>query len=288
MASNITIKIDTARYQSPTEDDILEAKNYVIRRESMAMVLTDKIDEVLKDLAEKVVTICYRYNVNPKTFTITSSYNADMMAEISAEMDDAEEHIMALIDEYATLCEDDEQRKRLLWVWIASLGRSSRNLSDTLENYMYKFMRDIEAAVAALRYANKDMATAITTVKTYLHQIYNIPEVRATFSRSTIFNAIYIRSKGINPGGVGLSNNGSTNITNMAKITLEMAWMRALRQSYEQRDGIAGYYVIRGSDYPCDLCDSKCYFHPISDTDGFPPYHGNCCCVAIPIFNVKE
>lgn len=167
--------------------------------------------------------------------------------------------------------------------WIALLGRGNRNLQDTLEGYLYKAMKDWEAAISALRYANVQMADAVTKLKSHLHSIYTMPEVRAAFDHADVFNATYIRNKGVQKGAVGISNNGSTNVTNMAKLTLQMSWMKEKAMEQEE-DGAAGYYVLRGSSYPCDTCDSMVGFHEMKDIDGYPPYHGHCCCYVIPIY----
>ena len=132
MADNITIKLDTSKYQAPSLEDVTAAKRYVLRREDTARALEDRIDDILREVAEQVVIICYKYNVNPKEFTITASYNKDMMAEISAVMDDAEDAILDLIDDYATRCTDDRERKNILWLWIATLGSRNRTLAQTL------------------------------------------------------------------------------------------------------------------------------------------------------------
>ena len=66
-----------------------------------------------------------------------------------------------------------------------------------------------------------------------------------------------------------------------------MAWMRELANDYKE-DGAVGYYVFRGSSYPCDLCDSACGFHPLTDMSFFPPLHPHCCCGAVPIYSLNE
>lgn len=67
-------------------------------------------------------------------------------------------------------------------------------------------------------------------------------------------------------------------------MTVQMGWMHFLRDEYEER-GAAGYWVGRGSNYPCEaICDLKVGFHDINDKEGFPPFHGHCCCWAIPVY----
>lgn len=285
--SKVVIKLDTKKYQAPSQQDIDAAKQFILQREENARMLEDKIDELLADAAEKIVIICYRYDVDPQKLYIASGFNEQMMNEIAEVMDELEEEILALMQEYATRSTKDRDRINALLLWMASLGRGNRNLRDTLEGYLYKFMKDLEAAIAALRFADATMADAVTKVKTNLHTIYTMPEVMAAFKNASEFAATYIQSRGVQKGGVGLSNNGSTNVTNMARLTLQMVWMRSRRLEMEE-DGVAGFYVLRGSNYPCDYCDSKVGFHPMTDIDYFPPFHGHCCCYVVPIFTLTD
>lgn len=283
MAESIKIKLDGSQYRLPTQEDITSAKQFILRRNDYARLLESKVDDYLEDAAQDIVTICYKYNVDPKDFAINSKYNEKMMVEISEVMDELEADIMSFIYDYSLRVTDDNKHRNFLAAWIATLGRGNKNLQDTLDGYLYKTMKDWEAAIAALRYANVAMADAVTKVKSNLHSIYTMPEVTAAFKHADEFNATYIQSRGVMAGGVGLSNNGSTNVINMAKLTLQMAWMREHGMELDE-SGAAGYYVLRGSSYPCDLCDSMVGFHKMEDIEGYPPYHGHCCCYVIPIF----
>lgn len=286
MADSIKIKLDTSQYRLPTTEEITAAKQFVLRRNEFARLLEERIDEVLKEAEEHIITICYKYDVEPTEFEISSRYNEQMMNEISEAMDAAEEEILSLIEEYSTRVTTDKDRTSKLLAWMLLLGRNNRNLQQTLDTYLYKFLKDVEAAVAALKFANIPLAQAITKAKTHLHTIYIMPEVQQAFKQAETFTATYIRSRGVVKGNVGLSNNGSTNVTNMAKITLQMVWMRSQAMDY-QEDAVA-YYVLRGSSYPCEICDNACGFHMIDEMEYFPPLHPHCCCYAIPIYAIEQ
>ena len=246
------------------------------------------MDDCLEDAAQKIVSICYKYDVDPKEFAINSKYNEKMMDEIAEVMDELEADIMSLIYDYSLRVTDDEKHRNLLAAWIALLGRGNNNLQDTLDGYLYKTMKDWEAAIAALRFANVAMADAVTKVKSNLHSIYTLPEVTAAFKHADDFNATYIQSHGVMAGGVGLSNNGSTNVTNMARLTLQMAWMREQGIEFDE-SGAAGYYQFRGSAYPCSVCDDEVGFHKgLEDLYTKPYPHPHCCCYRIPIFALEE
>lgn len=287
MAESIKISLDTGKYAIPTQEDIDAAKRFVLLREEYAQLLQERIDEVLADATERIIIICYGYDFDPKLLYLGSGFNEQMMNEISEVMDEAEDEIMGLIEDYSTRATSNGNRKSILLAWLLLLGRNKRNLRQTLHTYLYKFMKDIEAAVVALKYSNVQLAQAITKAKTYIHSIYTMPEVQRAFKRAESFAATYIRSRGVVKGNVGLSNNGSTNVTNMAKITLQMAWMRSQVMDYEEQ-GVVGIYVLRGSSWPCAPCDDNCGFHPIKDAFGVLPVHPSCCCFAVPIYAKEQ
>lgn len=288
MADSIKIKLDGSQYRLPTQEDITSAKQFILRRNDYARLLESKVDDCLEDAAQEIVSICYKYDVDPKEFAINSKYNEKMMEEISEVMDELEADIMSLIYDYSLRVTEDEKHRNLLAAWIALLGRGNNNLQDTLDGYLYKTMKDWEAAIAALRFANVAMADAVTKVKSNLHSIYTMPELTAAFKHADDFNATYIQSHGVMAGGVGLSNNGSTNVTNMARLTLQMAWMREQGIEFDE-SGAAGYYQLRGSAYPCSVCDDEVGFHKgLEDLYTKPYPHPHCCCYRIPIFALEE
>lgn len=288
MAGTITIKLDNEIYIQPTQDDIQSAKLFVRQRNEYASLLVDMIDDILKETEEKIITICYKHDVNPQKFSISSVYNEQMADEIFDVMDDSEEKIFRLIQEYSTRVSNDKDRVSKLLAWMLLLGRNNRNLRQTLDKYLYKFMKDIEAAVAALKFAKTPLAQAITKAKTYLHSIYTMPEVQQAFKHADSFTATYIRSRGVVKGNVGLSNNGSNNVTNMARITLHMVWMRSQAMDFREQ-GAIGYYQLRGSNYNCSICDDGTGFHKgIADIFLNPLPHPSCQCYRIPIFSKEQ
>lgn len=280
--AEIKIKLNPIRYKVPTEEDISAAKEFILRRESYADTLGDRIDDIIAEAAALVVAVCYKYNVSPKSLLFSSAFNKDMMDEISMVMDEAEAEILDLTYEYSTRVSNDRNIINPLIAWMALLGRGNKNLKDTLETYMYKMMKDWEAAIAAMRYLGTSQSDAITKIKTYIHHIYEMPEVRAAIRRKTEFAATYIRLGGVQPGAVGISNNGSTNVVNMGKITLQMAWMKAQLMDFKSK-GAAGYYQLRGSTYACDICDDAVGLH-IGDILNDPFPHSHCCCYRVPIY----
>lgn len=266
------------------EADVQTAKNYVLRRESAAHGLSSLIDALLKDAAVEITKICYSYGVNPQTFILSPKYNEKMFDEVSAVLDKLEDDIMELVLLYATKCTESDERRKALLPWIVLLGRNNMNLRQTLESRLRMFVKDMEAMIAASALAKLDLTKALSLVRQNLHTVYVTPEVRNAFRKATLIAATYIRSKGVKYGNRGGSNSEANNILRFGEITVQMSWMRNLRLNYEKK-GAVGFYVGRGSNYPCErICDLHVGYHDLSETQHFPPFHGHCCCWAAPVY----
>lgn len=96
MANSIRVKLDTSKYVAPTQADINAAKKFILQREEYARLLENRVDEILNDAAERIVIICYRYNVDPQYLYFGSGFNEQMMAEISDVMDEIEQASLTL------------------------------------------------------------------------------------------------------------------------------------------------------------------------------------------------
>lgn len=290
------IDIDTSQYRMPTQKEVDDAKKFVLRRENYANILESRIDNILTDAAGRIAQICLKYNIPAKDFTMTS--NQQMFDEVSEVMDEIDEQIMELIQQFAQAATKKESHKHLLLLWIATLGRGNMNLQQTLDGYLNRYLYDLEALIAAykLRMENNPsfkQSTAITQIKSAQHSVYTTPTVVSAMRGVNQMQARYIRTHGVHKDDiplpiVGSSNSNANNVISMAKQTVQMAWMRELMLEAREDDSIAGYYVARGSSYPCDFCQSYVGFHPANDLDALPPRHSSCFCYAIPIYNKQD
>ena len=270
-------------YMPVTQQDITTGKNFILRREQAANGLASLIDALLEDAATQITQICYRYGIDPTRFTISPNYNPDMFKEIAEVLDILEEAILDLISSYATKCTKDEKKKPLLLLWILTLGKNNKGLKKSLEEHIRMFLKDLEAMITATASDKMLENKALAFIKSYLHSVYQMPSVQRAIKKASLYKAENIRTGGVKHGNVGSSSSEANNILRFAKMTVQMAWMRYHIELYEEQ-GAVGYYVMRGSTYPCEICDSMTGFHDIGDKDGYPMYHANCCCFTVPIF----
>lgn len=286
----------TLQYAAPSQDDIDNARKFVLRRESYATILESRIDKVLTDTAGQIAEVCLNYNIPAKSFTMTS--NEQMFNEVSNIMDEAEEEIYNLIDDFATRVTTDKSHKAALALWIASLGKGNMNLRDTLEGYLYRYLYDLEASIASYKLAMENnikltKSWVITQIKSIIKAVYTSPYVRSAMSANNIsqMQAKYLRTKGVHRDNVplpivGSSNSNANNVVNMALTTLRMAWMREQLIGMQEK-GALGYVQLRGSSYPCSICDSEVGVHTgtLEDMINDPYPHPSCQCYRVPLYS---
>ncbi len=74
------------------------------------------------------------------------------------------------------------------------------------------------------------------------------------------------------------AKSASRGLATLVTYLLSKIWMQYLLY----RNTTTFFYVSRGSSYPCELCQSHVGIHRYADE--LPPYHRNCCCIAVPVY----
>lgn len=284
MAEDITLKLPSG-INAPTQDDINAAKEYVLERSRAEIALASAVDDILKEYAEQMIRVCYKYNIDPQNFSFGT--NDNMRQEIYAILDDLLEELLSLIEEDSVPQKRKNKHYGAIVSWLATLGTHNKDLKWTTQYYISRFSKDVEALVAAMKYAGYDVNKAVNRSKSILHTLYTSPEVLAAMKSGKMFNAEGIISGGMkydpftHKPSVGLSKYGATNLVTMARSTLAKAWMENLFLEKEE-DGMTGYYVFRGSTYSCpNICDMQTgWFHPMN-SGMVLPMHSSCYCYAV-------
>lgn len=280
MSGKVILNLDTDLYVAPTQSEISAAKRFVRQRTENAIHLSELIDALLQQAAKSITLVCYKYNIDPEKFEYAA--NKDMRKEVYEILDELEDEIFALIEEYSTNVTKDKEKKNNLWAWVLLLkSKGYDNLRSSLHGKLMQFAYDLEAQIAAQKLAGNSSVVAANRILTTLHSVYTAPEMLRAFKMRS--NAEFIRKKGVHEGLRGQSASGANNVMSFGRLTADMAWMHERYIELKEDEEIEGFYVLRGSLYPCDLCDSKVGFHFIDDIDSFPPFHAYCKCYIVPI-----
>lgn len=293
MARKITIKLDTSRFRAPTQDDLDAAKRYVLARSEAANALRDIAEDEILDAAAEIARIAMRYDIPAQSFTFDASANEDMMREVAAVMDDLEERLMELVEDYATRPAEDEGTHYLLWGMVLALGHRNLGLRDTVHEYLWRTLRQTEALVVAAKEAKMGAAQAAAMVRSSLAGFAGSSQIQSLMRYRHLYNAPFVNNGGRatfsdgTPNVQGVATNGVSATLNVLKGAVDTAWTHAHAMEM-QSNGAVGYWQARGSDYDCAACDDEVGFHEIGDMEYDEWPHWNCLCFRIPIYRIEQ
>lgn len=293
MAKKTVIRLNTDVYRAPTQKELDEARNVVVRRQEAIDALRRAAAEKMQDTAGRLAEIAVQYEISPEEFAFDSSVNEEMMSRAADEMEELEDSLMEMTEAYATRDAEDNGMRALLLALLVSLGHRNMGLKDTIHEYLWRTLRQTEGLIAAAKAAGRTPTQIVSLVRSNIGSaVYN-----ADMQRISRYRHLY-RSPFINSGGKATYSDGSPNvqgvpvngvdaalnaITNAASKTIDHKNLIEMQQN-----GAIGYWQARGSDYDCGICDEEVGFHPLGDMeyDDYP--HINCCCIRIPIYSKEE
>lgn len=273
----------------PTEEDIKDAKRYVLLRSEMAKIAQEDASDIIMDAVDKLVAIAYKYNIPARDFQFDASVNEQMMEEVDSVMEELDYQLYDMLEADSTTCTVDGNRKLALIALLLTLGHRNMGLRETLYAYEWRMLRQVEAAIAALKAAGISKTEAMAKIKPSIGSLNTMPELVSARRFPQYFSAPYIKNGGRatypdgTPNVQGVPVEGYNAIKFIYGTAVAQIWMKNRLMDMQDSEEIVGYYVLRGSEYPCALCDSYVGFHLKEEEDDYPPYHPNCCCYTVPV-----
>ena len=210
-----------------------------------------------------------------------------LSALFSNESDeDLELLIQDLIEQLLADCEllaVDEREDKRDAILLYMLGE--RN-GDTLEGRVNKRCHTLFNEVFAVYTAGKllgwDENSLLSSVKAnFEHPWQNevLVAVREKINRGEIDADIEDFEEAHYGKGVEISSLGA--LQTMLGYAIADAWTWWQYEDSKEK-GAKGYFVVRGSSYPCDICQSAAdSFHTIDDTEHIVPLHRHCVCYIV-------
>jgi hypothetical protein len=200
--------------------------------------------------------------------------------------EDLELLIQDLIEQLLTDCEllaVDEREDKRDAILLYMLGE--RN-GDTLEGRVNKRCHTLFNEVFAVYTAGKllgwDENSLLSSIKAnFEHPWQNevLVAVREKINRGEIDADIEDFEEAHYGKGVEISSLGA--LQTMLGYAIADAWTWWQYEDSKEK-GAKGYFVVRGSSYPCDICNEAAdSFHPIDDTEHIVPLHKNCKCYIV-------
>lgn len=254
-------------------DYLSQAKQYLRQRLSAEISFQNNLETLIDEYAYKLVDIAYAANIPPNLFTF--SYNKAIRNDVDEVIEEMKQLITTAVETLAVGNKTDNKKKILVYI-----GRdiSGDNFYGRLDSHTDTFRKEMEGVIAAGLLIGALKTKVKQSIKANLHTPYQNPIFKEAV-KSNLGTAEVLLKKGLHLG-IGISNSAFNSINSLGRFTISDAWMQDWYDIFDSK-GAIGYNVVRGSSYPCSLCDSNVGFH----TDGnLPPYHPSCCCIAVPVF----
>lgn len=248
-----------------------EAARYIQERLKLEQIASDNLKRLLKSAASEIVKISSEYNISPSRFRFSA--NRKLKKRVDAVI---EQLIEAIISDARTLVlngENDDERKNAILAWFLSVYYGMTFVQRVKKN-VSSFLVEVEGAVAASKHFGYSVEKTSSLIGLYLAAPFTSPLL------SEVAGGNYRTEASL--GFRGGSGTYASSFKNLDRVITDQVARTVQRKYYELDHGTTTHWqVVRGSSYPCSLCDSCCGI--VTGTANLPPFHPRCCCIAIPL-----
>lgn len=250
--------------RQPSEADIEAAKAYLRQRLECEQAMVTLLESAMREAAEKIVEILYSAKIYP---TVGSYEN--LPVPVQMQIDEVVEWLRETIDDYfltLAIADHDENRDEILPFILGE--NHGRTFDERLSDYCDKYRDELMLLVGAGLFLGVGKMVLVKSIGDNLKHPYANQLLADGIAAPLTY-------------GRGRSNSMFNAIGDLTRYGIAEAWMKNLYIN-NRKDGCIGWYVRRGSSYPCPLCDSMVGFH--TDESELPLYHSHCRCIAAPVY----
>lgn len=261
------------------QSDISEAKQYILDRVDAERSFHDNLYDLIDKYAKLLTNLSYKAGIQPNSFSFSHSNIKEDVDKLIARLED---ELIDYIDTLAVSSHTDDEDNILAYIHATY---NNDTLDDIIHNHTDHWKKEIEASIAAALLTSIAKDRLIETLKKYRTNTWRNPILLAARNEAhTNSNIKWLYS---NPRtNIGNSNNGVYLLDAYGQFMIAMGWTKYFYDDAIKNGAIA-FKVVRGSSYPCSTCDYECsYIH--YDISTLPPYHSNCKCYIIPIYDINE
>lgn len=248
----------------PTETDIQIAKQYLLERLDAERSMLYHLERLMRKAAEDIVALLYAKGISVDTL----KYNR-LQKQVEESINEIILNLQeSIADIFETLAiADHEENRNTILPFI--LGENhGMTFDERLTDYVGKYKNELLLLVGAGLLLGIGKSALAKSIGDNLRQPYANPMLKDEIGEGISY-------------GRGRTNSMFTAISNLTTFGIAQGWMKSWYID-GKKDGVIGWYVMRGSSCPCSHCDSMVGFH--SDESELPPYHLACKCFAIPIY----
>lgn len=270
----------------------LEKANRQAQAKQYIDEVIDQMSKADSDLKESIKTniyslinhcLTYKYLGQSFQFSDNNKLNEEVDTYIRKLRNDIFNNIylrLQYVSKLASRKEEKENDETILTLFIG-LPIAGKTLLDRVDQYVNMLRSEVEAYIAVGISKNLSAHQILNHYIASIKKPYTSPLIINAFNKKG-FKAERIVNKGIT-FGVGQYNSAFNNLVRVHQNTIFQAYNYTLNTIWLTIDNIKGWYTIRGSTYPCQICDNNTgLLHPKDDF--FWGYHAKCCCLMIPVY----
>lgn len=255
-------------------DELKRSVDYSRKRLQAIRNCEDHIASILWSAAKDIITISSKYRVGE-----VLRNEASLLSKAKGITEDVEESINSYISAYSKAsCKilgiDSKGIEDFLTGDIYGKTTSERNAV-----YLGNFAEDVVRMIKAGTIMGYTVQQLLSTIRTGYKDPYRTSVITKAKKQDISID--------VPSYGKGYYRNAYQNIIRNAKQVIALSWGRA-EQEYGKNKKAIGFYVKRGSSYPCDICQSEADAGLHSFKDPYPPYHVSCCCYTLFAFKQTD
>lgn len=266
------------------EDDIKKAKIYAEKVLDEQVKAESEIKRIIREHLSEIISISMSYKGHPERFRFSD--NEVINEKVNEAIRALNEAIYKAIEKgsitvkgIAEEREDDKIKDILIIILLAS-AIGDRTLKQRISLYTTQLKSEIEAFIAAGMAKSFSKNEILRQWQTNMKSPYASDIIKEAIKKGG-FAATRIKTRGIHYGK-GRYISAFENLKRLYITTLQQIYNKSLREIFKKK-GFIGWFTIRGSNYPCPICESEA-FVPHAAEEEFFGYHPYCLCLYIPIY----
>jgi hypothetical protein len=271
----------------PSIQDIDNAKIYAKRKIYNINVLSDKIKKEYIKSFSKILLLVYQQGYSPSFFQFEKYMGLNNQVDNEINLLSLKLYKLiedASIDIVRLSKEKNRQNDDIDIIGYINKPYNGKDLNMRLGDYCSGSKMEFEGYIAAALILSKPINIVLNDFKANLGNIYASSIIRdAMADKSGRIASKMILNKGISYG-IGKYKNSLNSLIRLGRAIPNYAF-GYVDEIYMRQSGAIGYYVLRGSSYPCQACDDVVGFYDLRLNSEVLPVHPNCMCFAVPVYN---
>lgn len=162
-----------------------------------------------------------------------------------------------------------------------SLEVSGLTIQDRIKNYSQQIRYEIEAYITAGINRGMNPVQILNSYLTWLKNPFASPLILEAIRKGILKNEALL-----NKISILQKNKYKSALNNLVRLhqdSIIRAYNHTINSIWLANKNIVGWYTVRGSSYPCTVCDMNIgLFH--SKDEFFYGYHPRCCCLMLPVY----